>query len=104
MPKTCDMSEKLTILSVLILVSQLGNRAESKILMLSTLGKIFSRALKYFLIFPRIQVLTFHANYMKCCIPYSGKNKKNVIVLSSAIAQRVVKVKCAPETILLKIT
>ena len=91
-------------------------------LTLSTLGKIFSRRQidDIFLIFPRKQDLTFQANCLlrrqfawnvkscflgkirktketiclKCQILFSGKNKKNIINLSSAEnAQKVVKVK-----------
>ena len=57
--------------------------------MLSTLGKIFSRRYFeiFFLIFPKETIC------MKCQILFSGKNKKNIINLSSAEnAQRVVKV------------
>ena len=67
----------------------------------STLGKIFSRQHFemhfFFLNFPRKQDLTFHAIEticMKCPVLFFGKNKKNIINLSSAeFAQRVVKVK-----------
>ena len=38
--------------------------------------------------------MTFHAKCMKCQNPFPGKNKENIINLSSAeFAQRVVKVK-----------
>ena len=50
--------------------------------------------MKYFLIFPRKQDLTFHANSicMKGQIQFSGKNKKNIInLLSAEIAKKVVK-------------
>ena len=71
--------------------------------MLSTLGKIFSRQHIeiFFLIFPRRQDLTFHADCLqwrhfawnvKSCFP--EKNKKNVNNLWSAeLAQRVVQIK-----------
>ena len=72
-------------------------------LTLSTPGKNFSRRHFeiFFLIFPRKQNLTFHANCLqwrqfawnvKFC--YLGKIRKNIISLSSAeLAKRVVKVK-----------
>ena len=75
----------------------------TKSLTLSTLGKIFSRQHLeiFFLIFPRKQDLTFHANCLQgdnlheMSDPVYAKNKKNIINLSSAEnAQRVVKVKC----------
>ena len=59
-------------------------------LTLSTLGKIFSRRHFeiFFLFFPEKETIC-----MKCQILFSGKNKKNNIILSSAEnAQRVVKV------------
>ena len=71
--------------------------------LISTLCKIFSKQNFeiIFLIVPRKQDLTFHANRlpmemicMKCKILFSGKNKKNTTSLSSAeLAQRKVKVK-----------
>ena len=52
---------------------------------------------EYFLIFARKQDLACHAREticMKCPLLFSGKNKKNLINLSSAeLAKRVVKVK-----------
>ena len=73
-------------------------------LRVSTLGKFSADdILKYFfLIFPRKQDLTFHANcLLKCQILFSGKNKKNIINLSSAEnAQRVVKVSGKGQAIL----
>ena len=55
-------------------------------LTLSTLGKIFSRQ--------HFEIFFFSYFCMKCQILFSGKNKKNIINLSSAEnAQRVVKVK-----------
>ena len=63
-------------------------------LTLSTLGKIFIRRTFWniFLIFTRKQVLIFYANCMKCQILFSGKNKKNVINVSSAeLVQRMVQ-------------
>ena len=68
--------------------------------MLSTLGKNQQTTDRniFFLFSPR-KVLTVHANYlqwtifMKCQMLFSGKNAKNIIILSSAeLAQRVVKV------------
>ena len=60
------------------------------------LGKIFSKQhfKLFFLFFPWKKVLTFHANCrMKDQSLFSGKNKKNIVNLSSAeLAQRVVKV------------
>ena len=70
-------------------------------LTLSTLGKILAHnILEYFVIFPRKQNLTFHANClqmeticMKCKILFSEKTKKHIINLSPAeFAQRMVKV------------
>ena len=68
----------------------------------STLGKIFNRRHTIFLIFPRKQHLTFHANCLlwtletickKCQMLFSWKNKKNIINMSSAeLAQIVVYV------------
>ena len=53
----------------------------------------------FFLLVPRKQDLTFHANYllekicMKCQILFSGKNKNNITYLSSAeVAHRVLSV------------
>ena len=51
--------------------------------------------LKYFLIFPRKQVLTFHTSkiFIKYQSLFSRKNKITIINLSSVeLAQRVVKV------------
>ena len=62
---------------------------------LCTLCKIFSI---FFSFFPRnansCKSVAIGDNFMKCWILYSGKNKKNIISLSSAeFAQRLVKVK-----------
>ena len=63
-------------------------------LTLITLGKIFSRE-HVFLIFPRKQVLTFHAKFssgdslLEMSILFSG----NINLLNADLAQRVVKVK-----------
>ena len=81
---------------------QILYKIEKTSLTLSTLGKIFSRQHFeiFFLIFPRKQDLTFHANCLQgdnlheMSDPVYVKNKKNIINLSSAEnAQRVVKVK-----------
>ena len=57
-------------------------------LRLSTLGKKFSRQHSeiFFLFFPRRQVLTFHAICMKCQVLFSGKTKKNIILLSAELS------------------
>ena len=92
-PLRCVL-EKYTIMYCHILLLVLGNRdlqtqrsSICLILMLSILGKIFSRRhIKiFFLFFPRKQVLTFHANclvypvetmWMKCQVLFSGKTRK----------------------------
>ena len=52
---------------------------------------------KYFSYFSRKQDLTFHANclqYMKCHAMFSGLNKYNITIFSSAeLAKGVIKVK-----------
>ena len=70
-------------------------------LMLSALSKIFSRQHRnIFLIFPRKQNFTFHADCQIICMKWNvkpcflGKKKENITNLSSAeLAKRVVKVK-----------
>ena len=64
------------------------------------LGKISANMLKFFLIFLKKQILTFHANYLQwrqlheMSNPvFLGKIKENIINMSSAeIAHRVVQV------------
>ena len=65
--------------------------SDQTILMLSTLGKFFSRRHieKVFLFFPENRI--WHFMQIKCQILFSRKNKKNTVHVSSAqLAQRVV--------------
>ena len=73
------------------------------LLTLSILGKILSRrhAEVFFLIFPRKQDVTFHANCLqtictKCQILFSGKIRINVNLSSADFAQRVLSVNYDP--------
>ena len=70
-------------------------------LTLSTLGKIYRKRYIEFFLFPQktefdmsCQLSPIETLCLKCQILFSGRNKKNIIILSSAkLAQRVVMVK-----------
>ena len=75
---------------ILVYIIMSASKIESLQLMFSMLGKIFrENGIWHFM-----QIVSSETICMKCQILFTGKNKKNIINLSSAeYAQRVVKVK-----------